>query len=187
MTRNVFGLIMALLKACRPTNIVRFVIPLVVDAIQGMLVRRPWPNVIMERLEIMSPLRADANTAPAVSREFFIPRIFTPLNSFNPCTILRRRARLSIFANDPAVAMLAKFQRQFAGNVLLEAPARAFALAKQVGLASCDYLTAGAFTGKPMRTNLTHNRQASENQASKIDGIIATHLQIIPNTAQVVQ
>src|SRR4051812_20755019 len=61
------SLVVCLFAECRPTTVARFVVPIVVDAIDGVLGRRALPHVGQKVLKDL-PALADGDPAPAVVR-----------------------------------------------------------------------------------------------------------------------
>lgn len=63
-----------------PSAIFRAVIPVVVDAIKRVLVRRALTHVVKERLEAISPSFAYRDSASAISRPIWTPLLMAPLH-----------------------------------------------------------------------------------------------------------
>ena len=92
MTKLLPPLINSLLVACGPSAVARLVVAVVVDAIQGMRLRRFTPHIVKEVLEgaprIRVPSVADRDPAPAIVRVTDVLRVVTALSHRKPCDIL---------------------------------------------------------------------------------------------------
>src|SRR5262245_27301394 len=62
------GLVHRLIMSGRPSAIRRLVIPIVVDAIDGVIQARPFAHVVQERQEVSIPFGAYGDPASSVSR-----------------------------------------------------------------------------------------------------------------------
>lgn len=83
------ALIAVLLTFCRPSNIPRLVISVVVYAVKGVSVTRTLTNVFMKSLKAFNPLFAHINAASAIQRVFGVLRVRASLNHAGPRHVLR--------------------------------------------------------------------------------------------------
>lgn len=85
--------IAVLLTFCRPSNIPRFVVSVVVYAIKGMSITRALTNVFMKRLKAFNPLFAHLNAASTIQRVFGVFWVRASLNHACPRHVLRASAQ----------------------------------------------------------------------------------------------
>lgn len=92
--------ILVLLATCCPTDIARFVITVIVDSVNRMLIGWPSSYIAQEMLVAGSPATADGNISPAVESEAFNFWVETPSQHSSPRTILG-----SVWLGAPRIAM----------------------------------------------------------------------------------
>ncbi len=81
--KDVLALVVVLLKACRPTAIVRFIVPVIVDAVDAVLRRRARTHVGIEICEVV-PSLTDLDPAPAIVGELVIGGVDAALADATP-------------------------------------------------------------------------------------------------------
>jgi hypothetical protein len=82
-----WSLVKRLLRSRGPSAISRLVIPVNVDAVNRVLVGRPWPHVVTESLKAFFPSIANGNSSRAVILEAFDFIVAAPINHRLPDTI----------------------------------------------------------------------------------------------------
>lgn len=83
--------VVVLFKLCGPSNISRFVVSIVVDAIKRVISRWSDSHVFKEGSKRVIPTFADLDTASTVVVVDSKRRIVTPTSHVYPCVILRSR------------------------------------------------------------------------------------------------
>lgn len=78
------GSVLRLFQACRPTTVTRFIVPVVVNAIDRQSWQRPPSNVFYKRNEIMPPTLANHDTAPTVVAIPWVIDVLATLNQLGP-------------------------------------------------------------------------------------------------------
>ena len=105
--KSVRSLIITLLNVHRPTTVTRFVISVVVDALDRMFFRRFATHIFEKIWKRIDPFLTHFNSTPAISSEEFGFGIGASFFHSRPCSIFRRctarwsMAMLSEFVNHP--------------------------------------------------------------------------------------
>jgi len=91
--------IVLLFTCCRPDDIARFVVTVIVQAFNPMLWRRTWANITQKCREVITPFFAQANATAAVARETDSFLVFATGNDVAPDDVfagLSFRSRVSV-------------------------------------------------------------------------------------------
>ena len=155
-----------------PVAVIRAVTALVVAALDGVLRRRSRAHISQELREVVTPLIADRDAAPAVVGVTGDARVQATATQIGPALVLRR---LTSAVNGP-------FSIRGRRDVGLEAAARARVAAGETGGSNDKFATAFttatpavAASGCSFRR---HSGQANEHLAGKISGLlsVSSHL-----------
>ena len=86
---NIRPLVIALLLLRSPSNIVRFIIAIIIYAINRMFRGRPFANMVIKCHEIIFPFIANSYASTTIIFKGFIVRIVTTLKNIAPYAIFR--------------------------------------------------------------------------------------------------
>jgi hypothetical protein len=81
--------VVVLFNACRPANVARLVVAVVVNAVKCQFGRWSRTNVGKERLETIAPTLADSDATTSVVSERWTVRVLAPLADTTPNVVLR--------------------------------------------------------------------------------------------------
>src|SRR5262252_88881 len=89
-------LVTSLFGAIRPAAILRCVRAIVIDAVNRVALRWPWPHVSQEIRKRLAPTVTDCDAATAISVEAIMVRIGATLDHVHPRAIFRRESVLGV-------------------------------------------------------------------------------------------
>jgi hypothetical protein len=163
-----------LLASGRPATVARFVVSVIVDAVNGVVGGRTRPHISQERGEVIAPAVAHGDASPAVIRPALDVRVVTAVLEADPGRVFHG---LPLAAVGAAVAMLRKRGRH---KFVATTPAGRNSNSLQIASANGPFAAAVATTDPvsvpPGYSSAVQNYEAAVSVATQIS---ETHEAII--------